>query len=197
VGCHDCDRRRRRGCTCVIRRDRRARTASLQDGPMTVSPGIHHRTRPSMGPSLTTPSADAAVPILISRVRMFLARRGAIRTPTSGPATTAIRNPAAPSRRLPREPCIGTRDILHRRAPRLAFGEAQGRYASALVCAHLREDADLMGRPELPWFSPVARRSPRAAPCPAIKRPQVSRICPPSTTRPRNGQVLAVPSSAT
>ena len=40
----DCDQCRRRGCACVIRRDRRARTASLEDGPMTVSPGIHPRT---------------------------------------------------------------------------------------------------------------------------------------------------------
>ena len=42
--CHECDRRRRRGCTCVIRRGRRAWIASLQDGPMTVSPGIGQRT---------------------------------------------------------------------------------------------------------------------------------------------------------
>ena len=30
----------------------------------------------------------------------------------------------------------------------------QGGRASSLVCAHVREDADVKGRPELPWFSP-------------------------------------------
>ena len=39
-----------------------------------------------------------------------------------------------------------------------AIGEEQGRCASALVCAHLREDADVIARSGLPWFSPNSRR---------------------------------------
>ena len=40
-----------------------------------------------------------------------------------------------------------------------AIGEEQGRCASALVCAHLREDADVIARSGLPWFSPCDARS--------------------------------------
>ena len=34
------------------------------------------------------------------------------------------------------------------------FPRQQGACASSLVCPHLTEDADVIGRPELPWFSP-------------------------------------------
>ena len=38
------------------------------------------------------------------------------------------------------------------------FPRQQGGRASSLVFVHLREDADLVGRPELPWISPTAGR---------------------------------------
>ena len=96
--------------------------------------------------------------------------------------------PARPRGRRRRRPAISREQ-----------GRASLRLASlrALLSGHMREDADVIRRPKLPRFSPVARRSPPATPGPAIRTPQVSRICPPSTTWPRHSQVLAVPSSAT
>ena len=44
---------------------------------------------------------------------------------------------------------------------RPAFQRQQGARASSLVCPHTREDADVIGRPEFPRFSPPAGRRSR------------------------------------
>ena len=44
-----------------------------------------------------------------------------------------------------------------------AFARQQGTYACSLVCAQLREDADVIGRLELPWISPISQLSASSA----------------------------------
>jgi len=52
---------------------------------------------------------------------------------------------------------VDDRRRLSRISARTCFPRQQGGRASSLVCAHLREDADVTGRLELPWISPGAQ----------------------------------------
>jgi hypothetical protein len=67
--------------------------------------------------------------------------------PAAGPCSSPISHLSASS--------AGRRRGRSDRSP--GFPRQQGACASSLVCAHLREDADAIGRPELPPISLVAR----------------------------------------
>ena len=74
------------------------------------------------------------------------------------PRHTTARAVSQGGRPPPLASCMAPR---HRRVRHLIqmdspFPRQQGACASSLVFRHLREDADAMGRPELPWISPPA-----------------------------------------
>jgi hypothetical protein len=88
---------------------------------------------------------------------MFSHKRGLCDPPTRGPATQAIRNPAARLRPLPRE-SARYEGGLHRRVPRPAFGEVRGPAALSWV----RSPASVRSRDDCFSATRPGRRPPPA-----------------------------------
>ena len=77
--------------------------------------------------------------------------RASVAPPKQGRPSPPVESRNSPNSQLS-APSAGRRRGRSGRSPR--FPRQQGACASSLVFRHLREDADAMGRPELPWISP-------------------------------------------